>query len=234
MKGTELSILVDEFDFSSATSQVELTFDVAEAERTSLASEAQEYRPILPKASVSQNGYYEGILANGFEKELEDRFGAGTAIVTVVTQKSDADCACYVLPEATNYSMVFGAPVANLVTLNGQWGTSAATVRGLRVYSGLFDDVEDGASVDFGVGSTTGGKAFLHVTAISGTAVDAEIDVQSSADNNTWADEGTFTLSAVGGYSLDLTGTVGRHIRLSCADLGGATSITVTGIVSLG
>jgi len=125
-------------------------------------------------------------------------------------------------------------PVGGLYPLKGWWGTSAPTRRGLRVYSGLFDAVESGASVDFGAGSTTGGKAYLHVTAIDGTAVDAEIEVQSSADNNTWADEGTFTLSLVGGYSLDLSGTVGRYIRLSCTDLGGATSITVTGIVSLG
>lgn len=233
MKGTELGILVDEFDFSSSTSQVDVNFEVQEAERTSLASEAQEYVPILPKCTVSQNGYFEGVLANGFEAELNARFGAGTAIVTVVTQKSDADCVCYTLPEATNYSMIFSAPVANLVTLNGQWGTSAAARRGLRVYSGVFDAVEDGASVDFAVGATTGGKAYLHVTAIAGTATDADIKVQSSANNSTWADEGTFTLSAVGGYSLDLSGTVGRYIRLSCADLGGATSITVTGIVSL-
>lgn len=234
MKGTELGILVDEFDFSSSTSQVELTFEVQEAERTNLASVAQEFVPILPKCTVTQNGYFEGVMPDGFERELYDRFGAGTAIVTVVTQKSDADCACYVLPEATDYSMVFAAPVAGLVTLNGSWGTSAATRRGLRVYSGLFDAVESGASVDFGAGSTTGGKAYLHVTAIDGTAVDADIKVQSSPDDNTWSDEGTFTLSLVGGYSLDLSGTVGRYIRLSCTDLGGATSITVTGIVSLG
>lgn len=234
MKGTELRIWVDEFDFSSATSQVDVTFDVSEAERTSLASDAQEYLPILPRCTLTQNGYFEGVLPDGFERELEDRFGAGLAIVTVITQQSDADCVAYVLPEATDYSMVFGAPAANLVTLNGQWGTAAAAVRGRRVYEGTFDDVENGASVDFGAGSTTGGKAFLHVQTITGTAVDAEIKVQSSADNNTWADEGTFTLSAVGGYSLDMSGTVGRYIRLACADLGGATAIVCMGVVSLG
>jgi hypothetical protein len=234
MKGTELGILVDEFDFSSSTSQVEVTFDVQEAERTSLASEAQEYRPILPKCMVSQNGYFEGVMPDGFEAELNARFGAGTAIVTVLTQKSDPDCVAYVLPDATNYSMVFGAPVANLVTLNGQWGTSAATVRGLRVYDGTFDAVESGASVDFGVGSTTGGTAVLHVKTITGAAVDADIKVQSSPDDSTWSDEGTFTLSAVGSYSLALSGTVGRYVRLSCSDLGGASAIVCMGVVSLG
>lgn len=234
MKGTELSIWVDEFDFSSSTSQVDVTFEVTEAERTSLASVAQEFRPILPKCTVAQNGYFEGALANGFEREMEDRFATGAAIVTVLTQDSDADCVAYVLPSATNYSMVFGAPVANLVTLNGQWGTSAEAVRGRRVYDGTFDAVESGSSVDFGAGSTNGGKAFLHIKTITGAAVGADIKVQSSPDNNTWLDEGTFTFSAVGGYSLDMTGTVGRYIRLSCTDLGGASAIVCMGVVSMG
>jgi hypothetical protein len=234
MKGTELGIWVDEFNFSSATSQVDLTFEVQEAERTNLDSVAQEFLPILPKCMVTQNGYFEGVMPDGFEAELEDRFGAGAAVLTVLTQKSDADCVAYVLPGATDYQMAFSAPVANLVTLNGQWGTSIATVRGLRVYDGTFDAVEAGASVDFGAGSTTGGKAFLHVATITGAAVDAEIKVQSSPDNNTWSDEGTFTLSLVGGYSLDLSSTVGRYIRLSCADLGGASAIRCMAVVSLG
>jgi len=82
MKGTELGILVDEFDFSSSTSQVELTFDVQEAERTSLASEAQEFVPILPKCTVTQNGYFEGVMPDGFERELYDRFGVCEALDT--------------------------------------------------------------------------------------------------------------------------------------------------------
>lgn len=234
MKGTELRIWVDEFDFSSATSQVDVNIESGEAEDTSLASTAQEFEPLLAKTTVAQNGYFQGVLPAGFAAELEDRFEAGDAIVTVITEQSDADCACYVLPAADNYSMVFGAPANNLVTLNGQWGTSVATVRGRRVFDGTFDAIEDGASVDFGAGSTTGGKAFLHVASITGTAVGADVKVQSSADNNTWADEGTFTLSAVGGYALDLSGTVNRYIRLSCSDLGGATAIVCMGVVSLG
>lgn len=234
MRGNELGIWVDEFNFSSATSQVDLTFEVQEAERTHLDSVAQEFLPILPKCTVTQNGYFEGVLPDGFEAELAARFGAGTAIVTVLTQKSFPECVAYVLPGATNYSMVFSAPVANLVTLNGQWGTSVAAVRGQRIFQDVFDAVENGPSMDLGVGSTTGGKAFLHVATITGAAVDADIKVQSSPDNNTWSDEGTFTLSAVGGYSLEMSGTIGRYVRLSCADLGGASAIVCMAVVSLG
>lgn len=233
MKGTELGIWVDEFEFSSSTSQVDLTFEIGEAERTNLASSAQEFVPLLPKCTVAQNGYFEGVLPDGFEAEMNARFGAGLAVVTVVTQKSDADCVCYVLPEATNYSMVFGAPVAGLVTLNGQWGTSAEAVRGLRVFDGTFDDVESGATVDFGAGTTTGGLAVLHVVSITGTATDAEIRIESSANEIDWADEGSFIFSAVGGYSVALSGAVGRYVRLSCIDLGDATAIRCMGVVSL-
>ncbi len=234
MKGTELGIWVDEFDFSSATSQVDLNFEIVEAERTNLDSLAQEFIPILPKCTVTQNGYFEGIAATGFEHELEDRFGTGQAILTVLMQRSDADCVAYVLPEATDYSMVFGAPVANLVTLNGQWGTSAAAVRGRRVYDGTMSATGEQTAVDFGAGSTTGGKAYLHIKTITGSATNAAIKVQSSPDNNTWSDEGTFTFSAIGGYSLALSGTIGKYIRLNCTDLGGATSFRVMAVVSLG
>jgi len=234
MKGTEFRIWVDEFDFSSSTSQVDVSFEVGEAERTSLASEAQEFVPLLPKCTVAQNGYFEGVLPAGFERELQDRFGVNGAIVTVLTQQSDADCVAYVLPDAGGYGMVFGAPVAGLVTLNGQWGTAAGAVRGRRVFDGTFDDTEEGASVDFGAGATAGGRAFLHVAAITGIATNATVEVQSSPDESTWSDEGTFTLSAVGGYSLAMTGTVGRYIRLACTSLGGASAIECMAVVSMG
>lgn len=233
MKGTELRIWVDEYDFSSSTSQLELVIEVGEAERTSLTSAAQEFLPMLAKCTVTQNGYFEGVLPNGFEAELADRFAEKSAIVTVLTQASDANCVAYVLSDASNYNMAFGAPVNGLVTLNGQWGTSNAVRRGLRVYDGIFDAVENGATVDFGVGTTKGGAAFLHVASITGTAENATIEVQSSADGNTWVNKGTFTLSAVGGYSLTLTGTVGRYVWLSCTDLGGATAIRCMAVVSL-
>jgi hypothetical protein len=234
MRGNEVSIWIDEYRFDSVTSQVDVNFEVGEAERTSLASTAQEFIPLLPKCTVAQNGYFEGVLPNGFEAEMTARFGAGKALLTVLTQKSNANCVAYVLPQATNYNMTFSAPVAGIITLNGQWGTSAATVRGLRVFDGTFDAVGSGATVDFGAGVTTGGSAHLHVSAITGTAANATIEVQSSANGSAWTNEGTFTFSAVGGYSLALTGTVDRYVRISCTSLGGATAIACMAVVSLG
>lgn len=233
MIGTQLAIWVDEFNFSSATSQVDVAFTTAEGETTHLESVAQEYIPILSKCTVAQNGYIVGVDA-GKAEELEDRFGVGTNVVTVLVNHDDADCVAYVLPNAADYAMTFAAPVANVMTLNGSWGTSAATRRGLRVYTGTLSTVAAQASVDFGAGVTTGGYAFLHVSAITGSASSATIKVQSSPDDNTWSDEGTFTFSAVGAYTVTMTGTVGRYIRINCTSLGGATNFTVLAVVSLG
>lgn len=234
MKGTEMAVWVDEFDFSSAISEVDVQMEVGEAQRTSLASAAEEFRPLLPKMGVQQNGYFEGVLPDGFEAEMRARFGVNGAVVSVITQRSDADCPVYVLPDAGNYEMAIATPMNGLVTLNGKWGTSGNARRGLRVFDGTFDAIEDGTTVDFGAGATTGGYAWLHVSSITGTAVNADIDVESSADNVTFVSEGTFTLSDVGAYALTLVGAVSRYIRLSCVDLGGASAIRCMGVVSLG
>ena len=234
MKGTEMGVWVDEYNFSSATSQIDLTFEIGEGEVTNLDSTGGEFIPLLPKVTLTQNGYFNGVMPDGFEAELNARFGTGAAIVTVLTQKSDADCVAYTLTGASNYEMVFGAPIAGVVTLNGKWGMSTGARRSLRVYDSTLSATGAQTSVDFAAGVTTGGKAFLHVESISGTATSATIKVQSSPDDSVWSDEGTFTISAVGGYSLDLSGVVGRYVRLNCTSLGGATAIKCMGVVSLG
>lgn len=232
MKGTELGIWVDEFNFSSATSQVDLTFEVQEAERTNLDSVAQEFLPILPKCTVTQNGYFEGVLPDGFEAELNARFGAGTAIVTVLTQKSDANCVAYVLPEATGYSMVFSAPVANLVTLNGQWGTAAGAVRGRCLYHGTI--VQDfGTSPVYMIdGSTNGGECYVHVAAVSGTTSGVQIQIVSSDDQIDWNVEATVTFADAGSTRVLLNGSVGRYMRVLFT-MNGASAIRCAIVAAL-
>jgi hypothetical protein len=68
----------------------------------------------------------------------------------------------------------------------------------------------------------------LFVTTITGSATNADIDVESSATQaGVYASEGTLTFSAVGAYAIDLTGTVNRWVRINTTDLGGATSFAV-------
>jgi hypothetical protein len=235
MKGTELRIWVDEFDFSSATSQVDVNIESGEAEDTSLASTAQEFEPLLAKTTVAQNGYFRGVLPAGFAAELEARFGAGDAIVTVITEQSDPNCACYVLPAAANYNMVFGSPVNGLVTLNGQWGTSVAAQRGLRVADDSWVDTVGliPGITDFDFAPITRGVAYFHIYEIEGAAVDASISIESAVVM-TFGEVGALSFSSIGGYRVELSGpTLGQFIRLNCTSLGGATRFKFTAVVCL-
>jgi hypothetical protein len=233
MRGNQLAIWVDQHDFSAATSQIDLTFEVGEGERTSLASDAQEFLPLLPKISVQQNGYFEGVLPAGFAAELQARFAQRNAILTVLVDRSDPACIAYVLPDATGMEMAFAAPANNLTTLNGKWGTSANAVRGRRIFDGTLTATGEQPSIDLGAGTLDRGLAVVHVASITGAALNAELTVESSADNLTFTDEGAITLSAPGAYTLSLTGAVSRYLRLNCTDLGGATAIRCLAIVSL-
>ena len=230
MKGTEASILIDEFLFDADTSQVDVNIESGEAERTNLASEAQEFIPLLSKTSVTQNGYLAGV-DGGTEEEIQARMATGGALLTVLLGKSTAACVAYVLPDTAGYSMQWGAPANGIITMNGTWGVSDAARRGVRIFGGAFTEIGNGATVDLGVGGQTGGLLALHVTALAGTVEDAVLGLEDSADGNTWAAVDDITFSAVGGYTLELSGAIDRYVRLACSDMGDATSISVTAIL---
>ena len=126
-----MAVWVDEFDFSSAISEVDVQMEVGEAQRTSLASAAEEFRPCCPRWACNRTAT-SGVLPDGFEAEMRARFGVNGAVVSVITQRSDADCPVYVLPDAGNYEMAIATPMNRLVTLNGKWGTSGNARRGSR------------------------------------------------------------------------------------------------------
>lgn len=233
MIGTSMAVWADEYDWSQYVAEVDLQIEAPEADRTSLASTAQEYMPLLPRASVQINGYFDGVMPNGYAAEMEARLGASSSVVSILTDRNDSDCAAYVLADAANYELNVGSPTSGLITLSGRFVGRSPVRRGLRIYDGTFSAISDGAAVDFGAGVSTGGLAALHVASITGTANAATITVESSPDNSTWLSEGSFSVSAVGGYTLVLSGTVSRYVRLACDNLGGATAMRCMAIVSL-
>lgn len=79
-------------------------------------------------------------------------------------------------------------------------------------------DAETGAanftSVDQTAQSTNGAKAFLHVTAFTGT--DATITVEDSSDDQTFASLGAFTqVTDVTSEGIDISGTVEQYVRVA-------------------
>lgn len=233
MKGTEAAVWIDGYDFSQMISQIDLTIDIGEAERTHLASAARQYLPLLPKASVSFNGYYDKTEGYPFESEISNRLGEATTLLTVLLKHSEAACIAYVFPDCSDFELTISAPAVNLVTLNGKFGPVSYFWRGRRIWSGALNELGATTAVDLGAGTMNGGNVALHVSAINGVATNAEIRIESSANGIDWADEGSIFFSATGGYHKPLVGSIGRYVRANLVSLGGATSITGMIIIGL-
>jgi hypothetical protein len=233
MRGNEAGILCDEFSFGGVTSQIEIQCQVNEAESTNLDSTAAEFEPLLATWRITQAGWFSGADAGGFETELRARLAQNGVLVTALLGKSTVKCSTFTIPNSTNVELAIAAPMNNLMTLAGNWGSTQAIRKGYRILGTTVDATGEQTAQDYGAGTTIGGYAFLHVTAITGAATNASIKIQSSPDNSTWSDEATFTISAVGGYTAALSGTVGRYLRVNVVDLGGADDIALTAIVSL-
>lgn len=233
MRGTEAAVWIGGYDFSRMISQIDLTIDVGEAERTHLASTAQEYLPLLPKASVSFNGYYDNAEGYPFEIEILNRLGEAATLLTVLFKHSEAACLAYVFPNCSGLELAIGTPASGLITLNGKLGPVDLFWRGLRIWSGTLSATGATSSVDFGTGTTQGGNAALHISAIDGTAINGEIRIESSTNGVDWTNEGSIFFSAIGGYGNPLVGSIGRYVRANLVSLGGATSITGMIIVGL-
>lgn len=232
-KGTDAKLLVDEFDFSADTAGFTVTVAMTEQDCTGLQATAMLYQAILPSTAIEHNGYLRTIGAAGaMEQELKDRLGTGSAYVAALLGTGTAACPAYVLDGTFGSTLNFGAPATGLMTINGAWGKGSGGHRGRRIVEGVLDAVAAGTAYDLGAAGSAGGEAYLFVQDITGTATDAVIKVQSSAtEGGTYADEATFTFSAVGGYKAAMTGTINRWLRVNVTDLGGADDFTVVAIV---
>lgn len=235
IKGSDARVLIDEYDFSTDTSSYAVNIALGEAECTTLQADAQQYEPLFPTMVIEQNGYVTGVDdADELEKQLYSRLGSSTSYPAVLLNTGTAACPAYVLDGTYGANMAIAAPAAGLLTINGAWGSGRGGYRGIRIASATISSTGDQTSVDLGSAGSNGGAAFLFVQAIDGTASNASFKVQSATTSGgSYTDEATFTVSAVGGYKAAMTGTVNRYVRLSCAGLGGATSITVVCICAV-
>ncbi|MCB0071724.1 MAG: hypothetical protein KDE20_09715 [Caldilineaceae bacterium] len=237
LKASKQAILVDEFIFNCDTSAVETTIDVAELPTNNLCDgDDDAYVPGLRTWRITQTGYFDGVDADGIEKELYDRLGVTGAQVSHVINRTVTNDVVHTLPDAFNAELPISAVTAEIITMNGAWAAVDSGYRGRLVsYNTTISATGNGTSIDLGSAGSAGGYFFLHVHQIdddtSGTSTDSVIKMQSSSDDSTFADEATITFSATGGYSATMSGTVNRYIRISTTDLGGATTLEVTAIV---
>lgn len=234
--GRYTQILVDQFNLSGVSNSVQLQMPIGSLDATNFESTAQEWIATMGNGQLVHAGYLHG-KTTGLEQALYNRMGT-PAYVAALFGTNVVKCPAYVLQQSYAGQLTVDAPAAGVLAMDGAWrgGSGGGIKRGYRVFSGTISAIGAQAGVDFGAAGVAGGFAWLHVTAIAGTAVNATITVESASDagfTTALATEGTFTFSAIGAQQIALSGTVNRYIRLNCTDKGGATSFAVVGIVAL-
>lgn len=229
IKGTLARLLVDKFDFSTDTAGLTMTAGNTEGDSTTLQATAMTAEPILPNMKIEHNGYITGVSSAGtLENELNSRLGVAGSYIATLFGTDVAACPAYVLDGTFGANMKMAAPAAGLMTLDGAWGEGRGGHRGYRVFSGVISATGSQTPIDIGAAGSNGGEAYLFVQAITGSATNAVIKIQSATTSGgTYADEATFTFSAAGGFKQLMTGTVNEFLKLNCTSLGGATDFTV-------
>lgn len=233
----QTKILLDGYDFSGQTNGVTIDIPVGVLEYGVLQQGSMSKIPSYPMPSVTHNGFYDGPSSGQLFDYLDDKLGSANDVtVGVILGTSETIPVGYVLPTSFGQQLKIAAPHNQLITLNGNWPAGQDKLyRGYQVQYGTISATGAQTGIDFGAAGSAGGKAWLFVQAISGTATNAAIKIQSDSDNafGTAADEGTFTFSAVGAYEIALSGTVNRYVRLNCTSKGGATSFVILCVAAL-
>lgn len=227
-------VWIDEFDFSGDSFSATIAMTSPVVETTTFQASAKTWQVIFPEATVSQSGYIVGVADTDLEKNIKDRLGSSsTHHVSVLYGTNTAGCPAYVIPGTAAKMMQIQAPVEGVLSIMSEWTSGTGVKRGKRVADEAITATGALTGVDLGAQGTTGGVAYLFVRSITGTASSATIKVQSASASNfsSPADEGTFTFSGVGSYAVNLSGTIGRYVRVNVTDLGGATGFTVGAVV---
>lgn len=220
--GKSAAVLVDEFDLSAFLNTFDGAATADTAEVTTFGSSAKSYVAGTKDATISLGGFFDGSVG-AVDEVLQAALGssalislAPAGIGTIGNRCSLADCL------ATSYAV--SATVGDAVSVTAEAQVTGGMLPGV-VLASLIARTATGqtASVDNGASTSNGAKAFLHITAFSGT--DVTVKVQESADNSTWADMITFTqATAAGSQSGTASSTIDRYLRVAIT--GTFTSVT--------
>jgi len=233
VKGCRTRILVGGVDLSGDTNTVGVNIQGRAIDYGVLQDCDQRRLPLSPAGSIEHNGYYSGSAAGKIEAELYTYLGSTTGVhVATIYDTAGAVPFAYVQDMAYNSKLAISAQTGQLLTVAGMWptlkSTGARMIRGYQVGSGTVSSTGAITGIDLGAAGSAGGKLYVFITAITGSASSAAIKLQSDTDPafGTAADEGTATFSAVGCQEVALSSTVNRYQRMNCTSLGGATNFT--------
>lgn len=229
-------ILYGFYDMSGDTYEWEVAQTVGELEKTVLSSTAMEYIPNIVEGNLTFSGYLKVASASTVESRLNNLLNTETENVAVLLDYQTFPSASIVFPSAFNNTVNFGASVGELLTFNGGIRSRGVITRGNTIcYSRTASTVGAIPSVQVpSIAATNTGNIFFFLHSFTGAfSSSAVVAIQSSPDNTTFTTNATFTTNVQKSMvAVTSPAYTGSYIRANVTDLGGATSITYSVIVS--
>lgn len=231
IKACYTQIIVDRWALSGYSNNAELEVVSNAIEYNVFQTCTTQSLPDEPASKLTHSGYFSAPTTGHLEQAMHARLAdAGDAQVSLILGTNQTIPVGYVLEGAYNAQLKIEGKAKSLITVAGLWqARDVQLYRGYQLWTGVISATGAKTGIDFGSAGAAGGRAWIHITNITGTATGAEIDVESDDNSGftTATSRGTFTFSAVGTEAIALA-TAERYLRINATSLGGATSYNVT------
>lgn len=236
MRGTDVRVFINELDVSGDTAEVSMESTVEEYESATLTSTIADYSPGINSGQININGYVNGVEA-GFENSLRQALATSGNIVMMVLDFQNLPAPTFVCENAHENGLTWTMPVDGLITIEGAFKAKSGVKRGKMLQYKTVRSATGGGTAGQLVGALTtmSGKGYVVLHSVTGTqSTPITAKIQSSANGTSgWADEASFSFSDVGAQAVAITTPAGEYFRLDVTSLGGATSATLSWVVSL-
>jgi hypothetical protein len=236
MRGTDVRVFLNELDISGDTAEVTLDTTVEEYEAATLTSFIADYSPGINSGEIGINGYLNGV-EDGFEDKLRGALATSGQVVAMLLDYTSLPAPAYVCENSHENNLTWASPVDGLITMEGTFKAKRGVKRGkLLEFKSVRSATGIGSAVQL-PGALVGmsGKAFVFLHAVGGTqTTPVTLKVQSSANGTTgWADEASFSFADLGAQAIAISSPAGAYFAVDVTSLGGATSVTISWIISL-
>lgn len=239
--GKQTRVLCDEKDLSPFLREVSVSAEMEPAEVTTFGDNDREYIPGLRNATISFDGLFAASTtpADDIVNFLDGALGGSTKhVYTVDLTRSTGGRALLVNADNTTYDV--SVPVEDVVScsVDAQVSGGYRGGRMLRPLAAATSTGSNSAVLTVGTtsagGTTSGGVAHLHVTAISAASVTFRI--QHSTSGSTWATAHTFTAATAATFQRStISGTIKEQVRATISTFTTSASTaadSVTGAVA--
>ena len=241
--GKDLTPLVDEKDLSGFLTSVTVNASLDPTEITTFASNGnRQYTQGLRDVEFSMEGLFAAstTAADDIANYLDASFAGSSKNVVTIDVDGTTGGRCWMLQGDAN-SLDISSPVDGIVGMSAsiQGSNGYAGGRMLRPLSASTSTGSKSAVATPGTtaagGTTGGGVAHLHVTAVASTFASATFRIQHSTSGSTWATLHTFT--AATGITFQrstIAGTIKEQVRATISSYTATTGAdTVTAAVAL-